>query len=177
MRKPHTTPTDKETVLSDDDFIVSKTDLKSKITYGNQYFLKISGWSEEDLIGAPHNILRHPDVPQVAFKILYEKLDNDEEFFGFVKNLKKDGGYYWVFASISCAYDTNGNKVGYYAVRRKPIDGFKKIIEPIYQKLVEIEKSGGMDASYEAVQNLLKEKGLEFNQLMLGIQKGEINEL
>ena len=177
MKKPHTTPTNNETVLRDGEFIVSKTDLKSRILYGNKYFLSISGWSEEELLGQPHNILRHPDVPQVAFKILYEKLDNDEEFFGFVKNLKKDGGYYWVFASISCAYDTNGNKVGYYAVRRKPIDGFKKIIEPIYQKLVEIEKSGGMDASYEAVQNLLKEKGLEFNQLMLGIQKGEINEL
>jgi len=177
MRKPHTTPTDKETVLSDNDFIVSKTDLKSRITYGNQYFLKISGWQEKELLGQPHNILRHPDVPQVAFKILYEMLDNDEEFFGFVKNLKKDGGYYWVFASISCAYDANGKKVGYYAVRRKPIDGFKKVIEPLYQKLVEIEKSGGMNASHEAVQNLLKEKNITFNELTLGIQKGEINEL
>jgi PAS domain S-box-containing protein len=177
MRKPHTTPTNKETVLDDDNFIVSKTDLKSRITYGNQYFLKISGWSEEELIGTPHNILRHPDMPQVAFKILYDKLDNDEEFFGFVKNLKKDGGYYWVFVTISCSYNTNGEKIGYYAVRRKPIEGFKKIIEPLYQKLLDIEKSGGMNGSYEAVQNLLKEKGLEFNQLMLGIQKGEINEL
>jgi len=177
MRKPHTTPIDKETVLSDNDFIVSKTDLKSRITYGNQYFLKISGWQEKELLGQPHNILRHPDVPQVAFKILYEMLDNDEEFFGFVKNLKKDGGYYWVFASISCAYDANGKKVGYYAVRRKPIDGFKKVIEPLYQKLVEIEKNGGMNASYEAVQNLLKEKNITFNELTLGIQKGEINEL
>jgi len=177
MRKPHTTPTNKETVLTDNDFIVSKTDLKSRITYGNEYFIKISGWQENELLGKPHNILRHPDVPQVAFKILYELLDADQEFFGFVKNLKKDGGYYWVFASISCDYDANGKKIGYYAVRRKCRDGFKKIIEPLYKKLVDLEKQGGMNASYEAVQNLLKEKGLTFNELMLGIQKGEINEL
>jgi PAS domain S-box-containing protein len=177
MKKPHITPTDKETILTDNDFIVSKTDLKSRIIYGNEYFIKISGWSEKELLGQPHNILRHPDVPQVAFKILYEMLDRDEEFLGFVKNLKKDGGYYWVFASISCDYDTNGKKVGYYAVRRKCRDGFKKIIEPLYTKLVEIEKTGGINASYEAIQNLLKEKNLTFNELTLGIQKGEIDEL
>ena len=177
MRKPHTTPIDKETVLVDNYFIVSKTDLKSKITYGNEYFIKISGWNESELLGKPHNILRHPDMPQVAFKILYEHLDRNEEFFGFVKNLRKNGGYYWVFASISSDFDVNGEKIGYYAVRRKPRDGFKNIIEPLYKKLLELEKEGGMDASYEAVQNLLKEKNLTFNELMLGIQKGEIDEL
>ena len=177
MKKPHITPINKETVLKDGEFIVSKTDLKSRITYGNEYFISISGYSESEILGQPHNILRHPDVPQVAFKILYELLDRGEEFFGFVKNLKKDGGYYWVFANISPSFDTNGNIIGYYSVRRKPRDGFKEIIEPLYAKLKEIEETGGMNASYEVVQNLLKEKNLTFNELTLGIQKGEINEL
>jgi len=177
MKKPHVTPTNNETVLKDGEFIVSKTDLKSKILYGNEYFISISGWSEEELLGKPHNILRHPDMPQVAFKILYDLIENGQEFFGFVKNLKKDGGYYWVFANITPSFDASGKIIGYYSVRRKPRDGFKKIIEPLYKKLKEVEESGGMQASYEVVQNLLKEKNLTFNELTLGIQKGVINEL
>jgi len=177
MKKPHITPNNKETVLKDGEFIVSKTDLKSRLTYGNEYFISISGWSEEELLGKPHNILRHPDVPQVAFKVLYELIENGEEFFGFVKNLKKDGGYYWVFANITPSFDSNGKIVGYYSVRRKPREGFKKIIEPLYKTLLDLEKSGGINASYEAVQKLLKEKNLTFNELTLGIQKGVINEL
>ena len=177
MKKPHIKPNNNETVLKNGEFIVSKTDLKSRITYGNEYFISISGWSEQELLGQPHNILRHPDVPQAAFKILYELLEKGEEFFGFVKNLKKDGGYYWVFANISPSFDTTGKIVGYYSVRRKPIDGFKKIIEPLYKQLINIERDNGMNASYEVVQNLLKEKNLTFNELTLGIQKGVINEL
>jgi PAS domain S-box-containing protein len=177
MKKPHTTPTNEETILKDGEFIVSKTDLKSRITYGNQYFISISGWSEEELLGKPHNILRHPDMPQCAFKMLYELIENGKEFFGFVKNLKKDGGYYWVFANITPSFDTNGKMVGYYSVRRKPREGFKKIIEPLYKSLKDVEADGGMNQSYEIVQNLLKEKHLTFNELMLGIQKGVINEL
>ena len=177
MKKPHITPTNNETILKDGEFIVSKTDLKSRITYGNEYFISISGWSEEELLGKPHNILRHPDMPQVAFKILYELIENGKEFFGFVKNLKKDGGYYWVFANITPSFDENGNIVGYYSVRRKPIDGFKKIIEPLYASLLELEQKDGINASYQAVQKLLEENHITFNELTLGIQKGVINEL
>ncbi|NPA55045.1 MAG: PAS domain-containing protein [Epsilonproteobacteria bacterium] len=177
MKKPHIKPTDKETVLKDGEFIVSKTDLKSRITYGNAYFISISGYSEEELLGAPHNILRHPDVPRCAFKMLYTLLEAGEEFFGFVKNLKKDGGYYWVFANITPSFDESGKVVGYYSVRRKPREGFKKVIEPLYQKLKEIEDKEGMEASVKAVQDLLAQKNVSFNEFMLGIQKGVINEL
>jgi PAS domain S-box-containing protein len=177
MKKPHTTPTDKETILREGEFIVSKTDLKSKILYGNQYFIKISGWEEEELLGKPHNILRHPDMPQCAFKVLYELIENGNEFFGFVKNLKKDGGYYWVFANITPSYDEKGDMIGYYSVRRKPRDGFKNIIEPLYKTLIDIETQNGMNAGYDKIQELLNSKGLTFNELMLGIQKGIINEL
>jgi PAS domain S-box-containing protein len=177
MRKPHTTPTNQETVLRHGEFIVSKTDIKSKITYGNEYFLSISGWTEEELLGTPHNILRHPDMPQCAFKISYELIENKQEFFGFVKNLKKDGGYYWVFANITPSLDENGEIIGYYSVRRKPIEGFKNIIEPLYKQLLEIEKESGMQAAYDEVQKLLNSKNITFNELMIGIQKGQINEL
>jgi PAS domain S-box-containing protein len=177
MKKPHTTPIEKEVVLREGEFIVSKTDLKSYITYGNQYFITVSGWKEEELLGKNHNILRHPDMPQSAFKVLYEHIENGKEWFGFVKNLRKDGGYYWVFANISPSYDSNGKMVGYYSVRRKPIDGFKEIIEPLYQSISKIEAEGGMNAGYEEVIKFLNSKKMSFNEFMLAIQKGEINGL
>lgn len=177
MKKPSVTPTQNEIVLKEEDFIISKTDLKSRILYGNKIFIKISGYSEEELLGKPHNILRHPDMPRCAFKILYDHIQNGKEWFGYVKNLRKDGGYYWVFANISPTYDPNGNMIGYYSVRRKPRDGFKSIIEPLYQQLLNIESTGGMNASLEAVEELLNKHSMNFNELMLKIQKGLINEL
>jgi len=175
MKKP--TPTQHEVILKEEDFIISKTDLKSKILYGNRIFIEISGYSEEELLGKPHNILRHPDMPRCAFKILYDHIQNGKEWFGFVKNLRKNGGYYWVFANISPTYDSNGNMIGYYSVRRKPRDGFKSIIEPLYQQLLNIESTGGMNASLKAVEELLNKHSMNFNELMLKIQKGLINEL
>ena len=177
MRKPSVTPTNKETFLKENDFIVSKTDTSSKIKYGNEIFISISGWTEQELLNKPHNILRHPDMPQCAFKCLYNHIQNGKEWFGYVKNIKKDGGFYWVFANISPSYDENGRMVGYYSVRRKPKDGFKNIIEPLYKKLKGIENTSGMDSAYAEVGKLLKSKNLEFNELMIKIQKGEVNEL
>ncbi len=177
MKKPQVTPIEKEVKLKEEDFIVSKTDTKSKILYGNKIFIDISGYTEEELLGKPHNILRHPDMPRCAFKILYEHIQNGKEWFGYVKNLRKDGGYYWVFANISPTFDNNGNIIEYYSVRRKPRDGFKMIIEPLYQNLKSIEASEGMEGGLRAVEELLNKKGMEFNELMIKIQKGIIDEL
>ncbi len=177
MKKPKVTPIEKEVRLKEEDFIVSKTDTKSKILYGNKIFIEISGYDENELLGKPHNILRHPDMPRCAFKILYEHIQNGKEWFGFVKNLRKDGGYYWVYANISPTFDSNGNIIEYYSVRRKPKEGFKNIIEPLYQHLKSIEEREGMEASLKAVNDLLKKHHLTFNELMVKIQKGIINEL
>jgi len=177
MKKAKVTPIEKEVRLKEEDFIVSKTNTKSKILYGNKIFIEISGYSEEELLGQPHNILRHPDMPRCAFKVLYDNIQNGKEWFGFVKNLRKDGGYYWVFANISPTFDSNGKIVEYYSVRRKPREGFKMIIEPLYQQLKSIEDAQGMDASLNAVEELLNKHQLSFNELMIKIQKGIINEL
>ena len=178
MAKPKITPTNREILLKKEDFIVSKTDLKSKILYGNEIFIQMSGYEEKEILGKNHNILRHPDMPKCAFKLLYDYIQNqNKEWFGFVKNLRKDGGYYWVFANISPTLSPQGTKVGYYSVRRKPIDGFKNIIEPLYKHLKSIEDTKGMDAALEEVKKLLETKGMNFNELMIKIQKGLIDEL
>jgi len=166
----------KEKMLDDNAFIVSKTDTKGYITYCNRIFVEMAGWSRFELIGANHNIIRHPHMPKIAFKILWDLIQAKKEFFGFVKNLRKDGGFYWVFAYITPDLDLNGNIIGYTSFRKKPSRKGIETLEPIYLKLVEAEKSGGMSASYELLKETLDatdENVIEkYQKLVFDLQKG-----
>jgi len=102
------TPIDHEISFGENEFIVSKTDLKGNITYGNELFIKISGYDEKEFIGAPHSILRHPDMPRAVFALLWKQISKGEEIFAFVKNLAKDGSFYWVKAHATPSFDDNG---------------------------------------------------------------------
>jgi PAS domain S-box-containing protein len=108
-----------ETPYPDGKLIVSTTDPEGIITHVNQAFVDMSGYSEDELIGAPHSILRHPDMPPAAFKELWDTVQKGDKWQGFVKNLRKDGGYYWVKATV-IPNIRNGKIVGYTSVRRKP---------------------------------------------------------
>lgn len=108
-----------ETPFPDGQLIVSVTDTKGYITHANNAFVYMSGYSKEALIGMPHYVLRHPDMPPVAFQGLWEDLAKTGRWKGYVKNLRKDGGYYWVYASI-IANLRNGQLQGYTSVRRRP---------------------------------------------------------
>jgi len=168
--------TDKEKVISDNDFIVSKTDTKGYITYCNRIFVEMAGWSRFELIGANHNIIRHPDMPKIAFKILWDLIQNKKEFFGFVKNLRKDGGFYWVLAYITPDLDLNGNIIGYTSFRKKPSRKGIETMSEIYKKLKEAEMSGGMSASYELLKELLNADDDniidKYHKLVFDLQKG-----
>ncbi|UTW47262.1 PAS domain S-box protein [Bacterioplanoides sp. SCSIO 12839] len=122
------------------DLIVSKTDLDSRITYANKAFCYYSGFREKELLGQPQNIVRHSDMPRAIFYLMWEHLKQDQEFFGYVKNHRKDGGYYWTFASVAPVYE-NGQKTGYLSARRCPGESAIQVIEPLYQKMIELEKS------------------------------------
>jgi len=102
--------------------IASKTDLSGIITYASKLFCDVSGYSLDELIGKNHNIVRHPDMQSKAFKDMWETIQSDKVWSGEVKNLKKDGGYYWVDAVISPLFDTNGKKIGYTAIRHETTD-------------------------------------------------------
>jgi PAS domain S-box-containing protein len=108
-----------ETPYPDGKLIVSTTDPQGIITHVNQAFVDMSGYSEDELIGAPHSILRHPDMPSAAFKELWDTVQKGDKWQGFVKNLRKDGGFYWVKATV-IPNIRNGKIVGYTSVRRKP---------------------------------------------------------
>lgn len=96
--------------------IVSITDTEGFITHANSSFVHMSGYSKEELIGMPHYILRHPDMPKAAFKAMWDSLAQSGEWEGYVKNLRKDGGFYWVFASVF-SLRRNGKLVGYTSSR------------------------------------------------------------
>ncbi len=119
-----------ETIVPKDELIISRTDLKGVITYANETFATISGYSVDELIGQTHNIVRHPDMPKRAFKDMWNKLQNQQQWVGVVKNLRKDTGYYWVHATISGVYK-DGKLVEYKSIR-VPISYEDKLK---YQKL------------------------------------------
>jgi len=168
MSKP--TPRNNEKILSADEFIVSKTDMKGKILYGNKIFIKISGYEEKELLGQPHSILRHPDMPKVVFKLLWQRLQAKEEIFAYVKNMCKDGSFYWVHANVTVTLDANDNVIDYHSVRRKPSAKAMEVIPALYAKLLAEEKSAGVDASMRLLEKILDEKGMSYDDFIFDLQ-------
>jgi len=166
----------REIVMREDDFIVSKTDPKGKITYGNRVFIEFSGYREQDLLGQPHNIIRHPDMPRSVYRLLWDTLQQGEEFFGLVKNRCKDGRFYWTFAHVTPSYCANGDLLGYYSVRRCPRRESIDIIAPIYQQMLiaEAEHDGSkqaMNASSEILQQHVQQSGKNYNEFVFTLEK------
>lgn len=129
---------DEEVSYPDGKLIVSRTDKKGIITHCNQSFVEMSGYQEEELIGEPHSILRHPDMPKAAFKDLWDTLENGEKWHGYVKNLRKDGCYYWVYAT-AIPNIRNNEIVGYTSVRRKPSRTQVNACIQLYAKMMQEE--------------------------------------
>jgi len=159
-----------EKVMRAEDFIVSKTDTKGKITYCNEIFMDMAGATEGELLGKPHNIIRHPDMPRAVFKLLWDKVQKGEEVFAYVKNKSFDGAYYWVYANVTPSYDERGNIIGYYSVRIKPNEKALEAIKPVYQKMLELEATGGMEASTKYLMDLLNEKGVSYDEFIIAVQ-------
>ncbi len=160
-----------ERFVNESDFIVSKTDLKGRITYCNVPFMKIVGARESELIGKPHNIIRHPDMPRVVFKLLWERIKNKQEIFAFVKNRAFNGDFYWVFANITASTDANGAIIGYYSVRRKPNPKGVEFMQGVYKQLLDAEKTGGIDASGKLLTKILSDAGIEYDELVNNLQR------
>ena len=170
MKRPE--PIDEEIILDNTKYIESDTDLKGVITDCNDYFAEISRYSREELIGQPHSIVRHPDMPKVAFKILWDRLKAGENINLAVKNLAKDGRYYWVFTHFDFKKDINtGEVVGYVAYRKTISKKVTDTLLPIYRKLVEIEKTEGMEGSEKYLNKLLKDHDLTIDNLLDEIYK------
>ncbi|WP_428738624.1 PAS domain-containing protein [Sulfurimonas sp.] len=160
-----------EKQLKENDFIVSKTDLKGYITYVNQIFMEMAEYTETELLGKPHNIVRHPNMPKAVFQLLWDKIQNKEEIFAFVENKTKNSNSYWVFANVTPSLDNNGKIIGYLSVRRKPADDALKIIKPLYQAMLNAEKTSGIAAGTKILLDTLNEKGVSYDEFVISIQQ------
>lgn len=158
-----------ELSFNENEIIVSKTDLKGRITYGNEVFIKLSGYEERELLGKPHNIVRHPQMPKCIFKLLWERIQSGEEIFAYVVNQAKNGDHYWVFANVTPSFDNNGKIIGYYSVRRKPKSDALKTIQALYATLINAEKSGGVNASVKYLEETLRSKGKNYDEFILSL--------
>ena len=163
----HPTPIENEIKLSTKRYIVSKTDAKGIIEYGNDYFVEICGYSQEELIGQPHSIVRHPDMPKIAFKLMWDRIKQGKNFMAVVKNLAKDGSYYWVVTDFEPKIDPLTNEIISHTAFRKAAP--QKAIDtmaPIYAKLLELEKEGGMKASEEFLYTFLEERNQTYDDFI-----------
>lgn len=158
-----------ELTFKEGEFIVSKTDLNGKITYGNALFIEMSGYSEYELLNQPHNILRHVDMPACVFKLLWKRIKEGKEVFAYVKNKTKEGDYYWVFAHVTPSFDNERRISNFHSVRRKPTQNALNVIKPIYELLLQKEKTSGINASEEALYQFLNDKGVSYDEFILSL--------
>ncbi|GIE90048.1 PAS domain-containing protein [Actinoplanes regularis] len=168
MRETAPRPTGEVRTFGAHELIVTKTDLKGRLTYANDVFLRISVFAEDEAIGQPHNIIRHPDMPKAIFKLLWETLAAGQEIFAYVVNLASDGAAYWVLAHVTPSFDTHGRIVGYHSSRRLPAPAAVKAAAALYERLrVEEQRLGGqagLAASWQLLQDLLAERGQTYDR-------------
>ena len=164
-----------ERTFADDEIIVTKTDLKGRITYANRTFLKLAGLTEREALGAPHSVIRHPDMPRCVFKLLWDTIETGKEIFAYVVNRATNGDHYWVFAHVSSSFDMAGNIVGYHSNRRTPDRRvLDQAIIPLYRALLEAEakhanSKDGMNASHAMLVGLLSEKKISYDELVFSL--------
>ena len=170
------TPTGVERFFEEDEIIVSKTDPTGRITYANPVFLRLYGGTEEEVIGQPHSLVRHPDMPRCVFKLLWDTLGAGHEIFAYVKNMSKNGDHYWVLAHATPSLDSNGQVVGFHSNRRVPSrKTIDEVIAPLYKTLLEIENKHanskeGMNEAFNTLVGILNDKGVEYDEFIFSLQ-------
>jgi PAS domain S-box-containing protein len=174
MKRP--TPIDKEVSWDKTQTIMSKTDKFGNIEYANETFIDVSGYEDYELMSHPHNIIRHPDMPKVIFKILWDNIRQGNEFHSIFKNLAKSGRYYWVITDFDYSRDDSGNIVHYFSRRKSvPAEIIAKYIEPLYKRLLQIEQASGVEASEKYLIGFLEEKRVSYvdyiTQIMIDNQQ------
>ncbi len=167
-------PTGRERHFAEHDIIVSKTDLNGRITYANEVFLRVADYHERDVIGQPHSLIRHPDMPRAVFKLLWSTIEAGSEIFAYVINMARNGDHYWVFAHVTPSLDAQGRIVGYHSNRRVPDPEALAVVTPIYRLLLEEErrhpsKAEGLAASTALLERLLSEQQMAYEEFIFSI--------
>lgn len=166
-------PTGVERFMGHDEVIVSKTDTCGVITYANAVFCRIADFTVQELIGAPHNIIRHPDMPRCVFKFLWDRISTGHEVFAYVKNMARNGDHYWVLAHVTPTYGSKNQIISYHSNRRCPSQSAVKQIEPVYAQLREIERKlparEGLEQSLSAFSQILDSAGVTYDEFIFSV--------
>jgi len=152
--------------------LVTRTDLRGNIKYTNHYFKKITGYKEDELVGRAHSIIRHPDMPKIIFTLMWQRLKDNQDILAILKNRTKDGSYYWVTTSFKTTHsEVTKKENGYMAVTYAAPSHAVKEIEPLYEKLLEIEKSEGEIASIKYLLDFFEANDTNYDDYLKDITK------
>ena len=164
------TPIDREVQWDKTKTLISETDVKGTITNVNDVFCAVAHYSASELIGQPHNLIRHPDMPKLIFKLLWDNLKVGNNFVGVIKNLAKTGEYYWVVTDFEMRRDAMGN-ITHYIGRRKsvPEAAINNYLAPFYESLLKMEKIGGVELSSRFFKNYLAKQGKDYIDFVISI--------
>ena len=174
MKPPAIQPTQTERTFREDEIIVSKTDERGVITYANKTFLQIALYSEAEVLGQPHSLIRHPDMPRCVFKLLWDTIQAGDEIFAYVKNMAKNGDFYWVFAHVTPTFNDRQEITGYHSNRRKPDTRQIRTVDALYKKLKQEEDSHsdwkqGIAAATEIVLQAAAAKHMQYDEFVFSI--------
>ncbi|MCK9285288.1 MAG: PAS domain-containing protein [Rhodocyclaceae bacterium] len=169
MKPRNIVPTAIERVMKPDEYIISTTDTGGRITSVNDVFVDYSGYAQKELLRSQHNIVRHPDTPRSIFWLAWETLKEGGDFYGYLKNMSKDGGYYWVFAHIQPEYG-GGEIVGYRSVRRVPRREALGTIAALYRDVRAAERTvpakQAIPAGLAVLSQFLAQRGQSYEQMV-----------
>jgi PAS domain S-box-containing protein len=174
MSKQRNVPTGTEVYFKEDEIIVSKTDLSGKLVYANDVFLKIAGYTEEEVIGKPHSMIRHPDMPRAVFKLLWDTISSGKELFAYVCNMCKCGDHYWVLAHVTPSLGEHGEIIGFHSNRRVPDRQAVEVARSIYRTLLEEERRHtdprkGLEASYNLFTDMLEKANKPYEEFIWSV--------
>ena len=174
MRRLKTQTTGRERTFDPDEIIVSKTNPAGVITYANEVFVKVSGFTEAELLGAPHNLIRHPDMPRCVFQFLWDRLGAGHEVFAYVVNQARNGDHYWVLAHVTPTFDASGEIIGYHSSRRVPSRSAIGTAAGLYKTLRGIElahddSDEGMAAAMAALVGTLQQAGVDYDEFAFSL--------
>jgi len=171
MSRVNIKPVNEEIAFLHDEIIVSKTDAQGRIQYANDVFCRVAEMSTDQVIGQPHNIIRHPDMPRAIFKLLWDTLEKQQEIFAYVKNMSATGKYYWVIAHVTPSLDVHGKTIGYHSNRRAPSKKGISEIAPLYKALLDEEHrhtspKEALAASTAMLESMLAEQGKAYDEFI-----------
>lgn len=173
MKSKNIVPTDHERVLSPGEYIISTTDLTGRITSVNDVLVAFSGYSRDELLNAQHNIIRHPAMPRAVFWMIWDALQDGEDFSAYIQNLSKDGGYYWVYAHMLPTYDTADQINGYRSVRRSPNPKGVAILSALYAEMLAAERAAktkeAIAASLAVLKRYLGDSTMSYERLIASL--------